>query len=128
MDGDGLAGASVPNEWIPLRPFEAVIRTFSDEIRTSFVSVCSGSATRYQRPQLLRLVAARRLLTAERLTLIQIRGRIQAMSETDVETFATEALAPGPLADALGVRIPAAAVSAVPGAVARFNQSGMFPV
>jgi hypothetical protein len=36
------------------------------------------------------------------------------MSETELETFATEALAPGPVADALGVQVRAVAVPAEP--------------
>lgn len=62
-----------------------------------------GSATRYERRQLLWLTAARRLRTAERLELDQIRTRLQAMTAPELEAFAIADLPAGPVAQALGV-------------------------
>jgi DNA-binding transcriptional MerR regulator len=62
-----------------------------------------GSATRYQRRQLLALLAIRRLRATDRLSLAEIRKRLLALSESEVEALATEGLAPGGLADALGI-------------------------
>ena len=62
-----------------------------------------ASATRYHRPQLLWLLAIRRLRTTEKLKLATIRTRLQALSTPELEAFATENLPAGPLADALGI-------------------------
>jgi len=66
-----------------------------------------GAATRYQRQHLATLLAIRRLL-AEGLPLDAIRTRLEALSRPELDAFAAEGLAPGPLADALGV-VPVAA-------------------
>jgi DNA-binding transcriptional MerR regulator len=63
-----------------------------------------GSATRYQPRHLVWLLAIRRLLTTERLTIATIRTRLQALSAPELEAFATENLPAGPLAAALGIR------------------------
>jgi len=62
-----------------------------------------GSATRYERRQLLSLTAARRLRTTERLELDQIRTRLNAMTAPELEAFAVADLPAGVLAQALGV-------------------------
>jgi DNA-binding transcriptional MerR regulator len=74
-----------------------------------------GKATRYERHHLLSLLAIRRLRTSERLALVKVKTRIDAMSPPELEAFATEYLPPGPAADALGIR-PAmpTAVASVP--------------
>jgi hypothetical protein len=66
-----------------------------------------GSATHYQRRQLIWLLAIRRRLVTDKLTLEQSRTRLKALSPAEIETFATELLRPGAIADALGVRPPA---------------------
>jgi DNA-binding transcriptional MerR regulator len=76
----------------------------------------AGSATRYQRRQLLWLCGIRRLLTGEQLTLDAIRARLNALSAPELEVFATGNLPPGKLADALGVRVQQP-VSPPPGAL-----------
>lgn len=63
-----------------------------------------GPATRYQRQQLLHLVAVLQLRASERLGLDPIRKRIRQLSRQDLEVYATRALPPGPLATALGVQ------------------------
>jgi DNA-binding transcriptional MerR regulator len=64
----------------------------------------SGSATRYQRRHLLSLLAIRRLRTREGLDLAAIRTRLAALPAPELETFATEDIPQGPLAEALGLR------------------------
>jgi hypothetical protein len=74
-----------------------------------------GAATRYQRPHLLRLVAARRLMATQKQSLASVYKRLQALSAAELESLATNGLPPGPLATALGVQpAPAATVSASP--------------
>jgi len=85
-----------------------------------------GSATRYQRRQLLCLLAIRRLLVSEKLTLASIRTRLQALSAPELETFATERVPPGPIADALGIK-PAAAMSGAGPAGAPYAARGETP-
>jgi hypothetical protein len=63
-----------------------------------------GSATRYQRPHLVRLVAARRLIATEKLSLAEIAKRFAKLSPTELEALAVEGLAPGPLATALAIQ------------------------
>lgn len=63
-----------------------------------------ASATRYERRELLYLLAIRRLRVTERLSLAAIRARLQTLSPPELEEFATESLPPGPLADALGIQ------------------------
>ena len=66
-----------------------------------------ASATRYDRRQLLWLLALRRLRVNERLSLARIRSRLEALSPSELEALATQGLTPGALADALGVVVPA---------------------
>jgi DNA-binding transcriptional MerR regulator len=61
-----------------------------------------GSATRYQRQHLVRLLAIRRLRVDEKLTLDAIRTRLAALSSEQLETLATANLPAGPLFAALG--------------------------
>lgn len=61
-----------------------------------------GSATRYPRSFLVRLLAIKRL-RLERLNLAAIRKRLDAMSPEELEAFATHGLQAGLLATALGV-------------------------
>src|SRR5262249_8680963 len=53
-----------------------------------------GAATRYQRPHLLRLVAARRLMAAQKQTLAAVYARLQALSAAELEALATNGLPP----------------------------------
>lgn len=61
-----------------------------------------GSATRYQRKHVLCVLAIQRWL-AEGQTLAQIRPRLHALDAQELERSATERLAPGALASALGL-------------------------
>ena len=63
-----------------------------------------GSATRYHFDQLMWLLAIRRLRTAERLTLSAIRARLQALTASELQAFATEDVPAGRLAGVLGVQ------------------------
>jgi DNA-binding transcriptional MerR regulator len=63
-----------------------------------------GSATRYRAEQLLWLLAIRRLRSAERLTLSAIRARLQALTASDLQAFATENVPAGRLAEVLGLQ------------------------
>jgi hypothetical protein len=63
-----------------------------------------GSATRYQREHLLALLAIKRLRATQPGELDDTRARLAAFTPAELESFATEGLAPGPLADALGVQ------------------------
>jgi DNA-binding transcriptional MerR regulator len=76
-----------------------------------------GSATRYQAQHLLWLLATRRLRTTEKLPLSKIRNRLQALSASELEAFATENLAAGPVADALGIKPASAPASPAPPAL-----------
>lgn len=86
-------------------------RTIRDYMRRGVVPrpPFKGPATRYQRRQLLLLLALRRLVETERLALTEVRARLQSFSPEQLESFATERLTPGPAATALGVRPPLAA-------------------
>lgn len=64
-----------------------------------------GSATRYQRRQLLFVVAARRLRVSEKLELDAIRARVNGFTAAELEAFATADLGPGALADALAIKV-----------------------
>lgn len=68
-----------------------------------------ASATRYDRRQLLSLLALRRLRESERLPLARIRSRLESLSPAELEAFATAELTPGALANALGLAAPATA-------------------
>jgi DNA-binding transcriptional MerR regulator len=72
-----------------------------------------GAATRYQRSQLLWLLAIRRLREQEHLELDAIRARLTALAPEELEAFATAGLSTGKLAEALGLR-PVSVSSAVP--------------
>ncbi len=65
-----------------------------------------GSATRYQRGFLIRLLAIKRLRLEEKLDLAVIRKRLDAMTDAELEAFATQGIQAGPLATALGVVPP----------------------
>jgi DNA-binding transcriptional MerR regulator len=73
-----------------------------------------ASATRYDRPQLLWLLALRRLRENERVPLPRIRSRLEALSPSELEAFATEGVTTGPLASALGIAPPAPTPPAPP--------------
>jgi len=62
-----------------------------------------GSATRYERRHLVRLLVIRRLRATERLALAEIRTRLRTLSDAELESLAARDLSPGPLAVALGV-------------------------
>jgi DNA-binding transcriptional MerR regulator len=64
-----------------------------------------ASATRYERRQLVWLVAALRL-RKERASLATIKTRLRQLTAAELEAFAIAELAPGPLAQALGVAPP----------------------
>ncbi len=72
----------------------------------------ASSATRYGRPQLLRLVAARRLRVGEKLELAKIKTRLNEMTAGEIEAFVVSGLGAGPLAAALGVAVATAAAPA----------------
>ena len=76
-----------------------------------------GSATRYQRRELLCLLAIRRLRETERLPLDAIRKRVQALPAPELEVFATERLRPGPLAVALDLNAAASPAISTPSAL-----------
>ncbi|HVZ36667.1 MAG TPA: MerR family transcriptional regulator [Polyangiaceae bacterium] len=65
-----------------------------------------ASATRYDRRQLLWLLAIRRLRESERLPLARIRARLEVLPPTELEALATEGLTAGALASALGITAP----------------------
>ncbi len=65
-----------------------------------------GSVTRYERRHLAWLLAIRRLRMTEKSTLAAIRTRLQALSEHELEAFATEGLPAGPVASPVGVVTP----------------------
>ncbi len=74
-----------------------------------------GSATRYQREHLLALLAIQRLRATHGRDLDDIRARLAAFTPAELETVAAQDLAPGPLADALGLQPrPAPAAPAQP--------------
>jgi DNA-binding transcriptional MerR regulator len=73
-----------------------------------------GSATRYERRQVLWLCAIRHLLATERLTLAAIRTRLNALSAPELEAFAVRHAPAGKLADALGIRSAAPRVGPPP--------------
>ena len=68
-----------------------------------------ASATRYDRRQLLWLLALRHLRASERLPLAQIRSRLAALSPPDLEALATEGITSAALNTALGIAAPAPA-------------------
>jgi hypothetical protein len=88
-----------------------------------------GSATRYQRRQLVGLLAIRRLRTAEKLSLTAIRTRLQKLTDPELEAFATEAPLAGPIASALS--LPSAgtptALSKLPEAFPTLTADGVRP-
>jgi DNA-binding transcriptional MerR regulator len=76
-----------------------------------------GTATRYQRSHLLALLVIRRLRESENLSLAEIRKRLNGMSAKELETIATADVAPGVLADALGLKTRAVAPGGEAGGV-----------
>jgi DNA-binding transcriptional MerR regulator len=84
------------------------VRTIREYLKTGVLprSPFKGAATRYQRPQLLCLLAIRRLRATRRMPLPEIRKRVRAYSPRELEAFATADLADGPLAAALGLAVP----------------------
>ncbi len=92
-----------------------------------------GTATRYGRPHLLRVVAIQKLKRDGNLTLDAIRRRLGAMSADELERYATSGLVAGPLATALGVVVHETAAMAVspeaePPPVAPTEESATRPV
>jgi DNA-binding transcriptional MerR regulator len=65
-----------------------------------------GTATRYQRPVLVRLLSILRMQRAEHLSLDAIKRRLAHMSAEEIEAYAIEELTSGPAATALGVARP----------------------
>ncbi|AKV01323.1 Transcriptional regulator, MerR family [Labilithrix luteola] len=65
-----------------------------------------GTATRYQRPALLRALSIRHMQRDEHLSLDAIKSRLAHMSAEEIETYATAKLTTGPAATALGVERP----------------------
>lgn len=63
-----------------------------------------GTATRYGRPFLLRLLAIKRLRSEENLTLAEIGKRLALLTPAELEAFATHGLVEGPLSKALGLK------------------------
>jgi DNA-binding transcriptional MerR regulator len=72
-----------------------------------------GTATRYKRDHLLRLLAIRRL-RAEDMSLAEIKRRLATLSSIELERLATDELPPGPTADALMTSPTIAAAVAAP--------------
>lgn len=75
-----------------------------------------GTLTRYQRRELLRLIAIRRLQAEQKLSLKEIRQKLEELGDAALEEW----LRSGPLspavASALGIELPASApLQAVPG-------------
>lgn len=62
-----------------------------------------GTATRYQRGQLVRLIAIKRLRTEEELDLAQIKRRMDAMGERELEAWILTAQLPEAVLTALEV-------------------------
>jgi DNA-binding transcriptional MerR regulator len=81
-----------------------------------------GSATRYQRDELLQVLAIRRLRESERLELQKIGARLRSLSAAELETFATENIRPGALAAALGIQ-----TREVPSATAAGSKASLSP-
>ncbi|HEX4335819.1 MAG TPA: hypothetical protein VH062_07885 [Polyangiaceae bacterium] len=75
------------------------------------LAACAYVGKSDQKQHALILLAIRRLRTTERLTLAAIRARLGQLREDELTAFATAGLAPGALADALGVKV----VTALPG-------------
>ncbi len=73
--------------------------------------VFRGTATRYDRKALLRLLAIQRMQRHEHLPLAAIKKRLAHFSDAELETYATERLTSGPVATALGVVRPPPAVA-----------------
>ena len=65
-----------------------------------------GTATRYQRPALLRLLAIQRMQRDDHLSLVAIKRRLVHLSAEEIEAYALEKLTSGPAATALGVARP----------------------
>lgn len=65
-----------------------------------------GTATRYQRPTLLRILAIQRMQREDHLPLAAIKTRLNHMLAADIEAYAIEKLTSGPVATALGVARP----------------------
>jgi DNA-binding transcriptional MerR regulator len=62
-----------------------------------------GTATRHQRPALVRLLAIQRMKLEEHLPLDAIKKRLAHMEPAAIEAYAVEKLPAGPAATALGV-------------------------
>ncbi len=65
-----------------------------------------GTATRYQRPALLRVLAIQRMQRDDHLSLVAIKRRLAHLSAEEIEAYALEKLTSGPAATALGVARP----------------------
>ncbi|AKU98360.1 Transcriptional regulator, MerR family [Labilithrix luteola] len=68
-----------------------------------------GTATRYQRPALLRALSIRHMQRDEHLSLDAIKTRLAHMAAEEIESYALAKLTSGPAATALGVERPAMA-------------------
>jgi DNA-binding transcriptional MerR regulator len=65
-----------------------------------------GTATRYQRPALLRLLSIQRMQHEDHLSLDGIKRRLAHLSADEIEAHALEKLTSGPAATALGIARP----------------------
>jgi len=77
-----------------------------------------GVATRYERQQLVWVLAVRRLQAMDPVPLPTIKQRLTAMSGERVEALAREGCPTGAAAEALGLAHPASTVATPDGAVA----------
>jgi DNA-binding transcriptional MerR regulator len=75
-----------------------------------------GTATRYQREQLVRLVAIKRLRAEEELDLGEIKRRMNAMGERELEAWILTAPLPEAVLTALGTAAGGASVDSIGGA------------
>ena len=64
-----------------------------------------SSATRYERRQLIHLLAVRRFRDEQGLELGEMKTRMNAMTAAELEAFATENIVAGPVAAALGLDV-----------------------
>jgi DNA-binding transcriptional MerR regulator len=75
-----------------------------------------GTATRYQREQLVRLVAIKRLRAEEELDLAEIKRRIDGMGERELEAWIWTAPLPEAVLTALGAATGGASPDSIDGA------------
>jgi hypothetical protein len=77
-----------------------------------------GAATRYERQQLVWVLAVRRLQVTDQVPLPKIKQRLIAMSGEQMEALAREACPPGAAAEALGIATQAASGMAISTSIA----------